>query len=153
MCFFSPIRNDPKKTHKQNFGTHPPSPGTIPQICLCLCVFFLSMWLQSPKTMHAIVRARAAPEQPRQLCQAPQWQPPEVIRAHKSVSKTTDQGSRTSGKFFVLLPRSLYCPRRNYYWINSEKGRVTAIFMTFLPVRFQLICPARGVKPENCWKR
>ena len=23
MCFFSPIRNDPKKTHKQLFGTHP----------------------------------------------------------------------------------------------------------------------------------
>ena len=41
LCvFFSPIRNDPKKTHKQDFGTgHPPSPGTIPQICLCLCVF------------------------------------------------------------------------------------------------------------------
>ena len=23
MCFSSPIRNDPKKTHKQLFGTHP----------------------------------------------------------------------------------------------------------------------------------
>ena len=23
MCFCSPIRNDPKKTHKQNFATHP----------------------------------------------------------------------------------------------------------------------------------
>ena len=39
MCFFSPTRNEPKKTHKQHFGTHP-VPGTIPQICLCLCAFF-----------------------------------------------------------------------------------------------------------------
>ena len=37
-CFSPPqLRNDPKKK-KQIFGT-PPSPGTIFQICLCLCVF------------------------------------------------------------------------------------------------------------------
>ena len=32
----SPIRTDPTETHKQICAT-PPSPGTIPQICLCLC--------------------------------------------------------------------------------------------------------------------
>ena len=39
MCFFSPILNDPEKKHINIFW-HPPSPGTILQICLCLCVFF-----------------------------------------------------------------------------------------------------------------
>ena len=37
MCFYSPLRNDPKNTWTK--FCHPPSPGTIPQICLCLCVF------------------------------------------------------------------------------------------------------------------
>ena len=37
--FFSPMRNDPEK-HKHIFcASHPPSPGTILQFCLCLCVF------------------------------------------------------------------------------------------------------------------
>ena len=41
MCFFSPIRKDPKKhTHTQTKFCHPPNPGTIPQLCLCLHVFF-----------------------------------------------------------------------------------------------------------------
>ena len=38
--FFSPIRNDPKENTATNF-CHPPRPGTIPQICLYLCVFFI----------------------------------------------------------------------------------------------------------------
>ena len=41
MCVFSPIRNDPEK-HISKI-CHTPSPGTIPQICLCLCVFFSLM--------------------------------------------------------------------------------------------------------------
>ena len=41
MCFFSPIRNDPKKTHKQYFGTHP-VPGQSRQ-SIYVYVFFLSL--------------------------------------------------------------------------------------------------------------
>ena len=42
MCF-SPPKEWPEKkikknTHTQTNFRHPPSPGTIPQICLCLCV-------------------------------------------------------------------------------------------------------------------
>ena len=41
MCFLSPIRNDPKKTHKQIFGTHP----VWGQSCkfVYVYVFFLSL--------------------------------------------------------------------------------------------------------------
>ena len=39
MCFFSPIRNDPKKTHKQIFGT-PPVPGQSRKF-VYVYVFFL----------------------------------------------------------------------------------------------------------------
>ena len=41
MCFFSPIRNGPKKTHKQNFGTHP-VPGQSRKF-VYVYVFFLSL--------------------------------------------------------------------------------------------------------------
>ena len=41
MCFFSPIRNDPKKTHKQIFGTHP-VPGQSRKF-VYVYVFFLSL--------------------------------------------------------------------------------------------------------------
>ena len=40
MCFFLPLRNDPKKTHKQNFGTHP-IPGQSRKF-VYVYVFFLS---------------------------------------------------------------------------------------------------------------
>ena len=43
MCFFSPIRNDPKKTHKQNFGAHP-VPGQSRKF-VYVYVFFLSLSL------------------------------------------------------------------------------------------------------------
>ena len=36
-CFYSPIVKDPQKKHKTKF-CHPPSPGTIAQICLCVYV-------------------------------------------------------------------------------------------------------------------
>ena len=39
LCVFLPIRNDPKKNTHINRICHPHSPGTIPLICLCLCVF------------------------------------------------------------------------------------------------------------------
>ena len=38
VCVFAPSYGMTSRTHKQNL-THPPSPGSIPQICLCLCVF------------------------------------------------------------------------------------------------------------------
>ena len=41
MGFFSPIRNDPKKTHKQIFGTHP-VPGQSRKF-VYVYVFFLSL--------------------------------------------------------------------------------------------------------------
>ena len=41
MCFFSPIRNDPKKTHKQIFGTQP-VPGQSRKF-VYVYVFFLSL--------------------------------------------------------------------------------------------------------------
>ena len=50
MCFlFSQIRNE-KKKQKQLFGVHPvPGVGTIPQICLCLCVFYFPCLVTRPK--------------------------------------------------------------------------------------------------------
>ena len=39
--FFLPLRNDPKKTHKQNFGTHP-VPGQSRKF-VYVYVFFLSL--------------------------------------------------------------------------------------------------------------
>ena len=45
--FFSPIRNDPKKTHKQNFGTHP-VPGQSRKF-VYVYVFFLSLTSEGPK--------------------------------------------------------------------------------------------------------
>ena len=39
MCFFSPIRNDPKKTHKQIFGTHP-VPGQSRKFVYVYVFFF-----------------------------------------------------------------------------------------------------------------
>ena len=44
--FFSPIRNDPKKTHKQIFGTHP-VPGQSRKF-FYVCVFFLSLIISTP---------------------------------------------------------------------------------------------------------
>ena len=41
MCFFAPIRNDPKKTHKQNCGTHP-VPGQSRKF-VYVYVFFLAL--------------------------------------------------------------------------------------------------------------
>ena len=63
MCFFSPIRNDPKKkAHKQIIGTHP-VPGQSRKICLCLCVFFLSLTFRTKKATapECIVVAAAVP--------------------------------------------------------------------------------------------
>ena len=53
MCFFSPIRNDPKKTHKQIFGTRP-VPG---QSCkfVYVYVFFLSLMFGKPRTFDGFV--------------------------------------------------------------------------------------------------
>ena len=61
MCFFSPIRNDPKK-HTSTTFWHSPSPGTIPQICLRLCVF-LSLYTQGQEgngTAHTDIKIMAA---------------------------------------------------------------------------------------------
>ena len=38
MCFLSPVRNDPKKIHKQNFATHP-VPGQSPNL-MFMCFLF-----------------------------------------------------------------------------------------------------------------
>ena len=43
MCFFSPIRNDPKKTHKQNVGTHPVPGQSRKFVYVYVYVFFLSL--------------------------------------------------------------------------------------------------------------
>ena len=51
MCFSSPIRNDPKKTHKQNFGTHP-VPGQSRKF-VYVYVFFLSLMLVFPRISRA----------------------------------------------------------------------------------------------------
>ena len=40
MCFFSPIRNDPKKTHKQLFGTHPVPGQSRTFVYMFMCFFF-----------------------------------------------------------------------------------------------------------------
>ena len=53
MCFFSPIRNDPKKTHKQLFGTHP-VPGQSRKF-VYVYVFFLSLnILGKTKTLQTV---------------------------------------------------------------------------------------------------
>ena len=56
MCFLLPHKEWPKKTHKQIFGT-PPSPGTIPQICWCLCGFLpWSIGFYSATITHCIAK-------------------------------------------------------------------------------------------------
>ena len=51
-----------------------------------------------------------------------------------------------------------YCPRRNYYWLNSGKGGssnfkdfFTEIIIAFRPI--PVIFPARGAKHEKYWNR
>ena len=48
LCVFLPHKEWAEKNTSTNFR-HPPSPGTIPQICLCLCVFSFPeyYWYQS----------------------------------------------------------------------------------------------------------
>ena len=54
MCIFSPIRNGPKKTHKQIFGTHP-VPG---QSCkfVYVYVFFLSLNDSRRRLSHILLK-------------------------------------------------------------------------------------------------
>ena len=54
--FFSPIGNDPKKTHKQNFGTHQSRDNPV-NLFMFMC-FFLSLklcWRNSPRNSPAII--------------------------------------------------------------------------------------------------
>ena len=58
--FFLPLRNDPKKTHKQNFGTHP-VPGQSRKF-VYVYVFFLSPSKIARLVRGAVKIAAAAAE-------------------------------------------------------------------------------------------
>ena len=126
LCVFLPHREwrrtEKKDTHTQTNFHHSPSPGTIPQICLCLCAFSFPDLLQVLIDCGAWARRHL----PRAAC-ADAWETPPHI-AHRESIPVYEQ-RRVDLATFRALPASTWghCFQVLCFtivWDTPEKAKV-----------------------------